>query len=185
MLRVTTEWDGFSGAPGYTVLHYDGLTAADAAFAHDATVRLWQTIDQELESTHSATITSDVPVIDPATGDIVTMHQVPEVVLQMSGSGDPLPPSNQMLIRWRTGLYQGGREIRGRTFVPGLRETTVTAGTLPTATVNGFNTVLTTWLGTLPAGRTLAIWSPTNGSVTNVNSVSVWNEIAILRSRRD
>lgn len=185
MLRTTTEWIGFEGHPGYTTLHFDGLTQADATAAHAATVDLWEVLDAELWAGLEATTISDVPVIDPATGQITELFQVPEVALQMVGAGDPIPPSNQMLIRWRTGFYQAGREVRGRSFIPGIRETTTTEGVIPTATVNGFNTALTTWLNALPAGRTLQIWSPTQGTATNVNSVSVWNELAVLRSRRD
>jgi hypothetical protein len=128
---------------------------------------------------------SDVPEIDPATGDITQMHTVAEVNVPMSGSGDALPPSNQMLIRWRTGFYQAGREVRGRTFVPGLRETTVTAGIIPPATVSGFDSAFNAWLTALTAGRKLVIWSPTAGTATDVNLAQTWNEIAILRSRRD
>lgn len=185
MLRTTTEWTGFTGAPGYTTLHFDGLTAADATAAHSATAAFWQTLDQELWSGQQGTVLGDVPVIDPATGDITNMNTVAPVVITCTGSGDALPPTNQMLVRWRTGFYQAGREVRGRTFVPGLRETTVTAGTIPAGTVTGFETVLNAWLATLPAGRSLQVWSRTQGTATNVNLAQVWNQVAVLRSRRD
>jgi len=97
---------------------------------------------------------------------------------------EKLPPATQGLIEWRTGFFVGGREIRGRTFIPGLSNSSSAANGVPTST----------WL-TLAAAASTAIigwtssdfvvYSPTKHQKALVTAGQPWNEWAVLRSRRD
>jgi len=96
---------------------------------------------------------------------------------------DPLPPQTQMLVRWRTGQFSNGREVRGRTFIPSAGEATSFLGA-PTASrvaalAAAANTLVT------DTSAQLVVWSRTHQVAFPVDSSSVWSKFATLRSRRD
>jgi hypothetical protein len=185
VLRTTTVWTTAQGSPYFTTLHYGGLAQADADAALDATADLWEAIDTEMFAGIQWSVENDVPSIDPVTGDTIGMFTGTGRTGFGQGAGEVLPWATQGLFRWRTGVYLGGREIRGRSFIPGLRETSNTEGSPTPSMVTGLNTVLSTWLGGLPAGRKLTVWSRARGEAVDVNSGTMWSEWATLRSRRD
>jgi hypothetical protein len=88
-----------------------------------------------------------------------------------------------MLIKWRTGIYLAGREIRGRTFIPGLDAFTNAEGVVDTTVHDALSDDLATWLGGLSAPP--LIWSRTHGDSAAVAAAEVWDQFAVLRSRRD
>lgn len=184
MLRITTIWSAARGGPYYTNMFFTGSTAAHAADAHSAVVGLWSNLSANLSNTVSAVVQSDVDVVDPATGFITDQWQVPSVTVAGASSNQPLPQSNQLLIRWVTGFYANGRQIRGRTFVPGATEMMTSVGRVEPATLAVFNPFLTSMLASLDPDNDLAIWSREAGTVTAVSSGSFWEEFAVLRSRR-
>jgi hypothetical protein len=96
---------------------------------------------------------------------------------------EKLPDATQIVIQWRTGVYHNGREIRGRTFIPGLADFTNDEGNVALATRTAIQSDLDTWLAA-QAGL-FFIWSRKNGLTAVVSDSSVWNEFGVLRSRRD
>jgi hypothetical protein len=101
----------------------------------------------------------------------------------MIGGTDPLPAATSLLIRWRTGQYASGKEIRGRTNIPGICESLSTNGTPDPALITTWQTRATALLSSANARH--VVWSKKNGGACVTSSASPWTQWAILRSRRD
>jgi hypothetical protein len=182
LYRVQTVFTGVAGSPYYNTLYFAaGFGTATAAVT--AAAGFWGTLDGQMADDITWDIPGDVEVIDDATGNIVNV----ENTTPQNGSGSLtaalLPPSSQGLIRWRTGTFVGGREIRGKTFVPGLTVSASTDGQVSTAMITAMENTATALVGS-PTAQ-LVVWSKKNGQSATVVSSSAWSEFAVLRSRRD
>lgn len=163
---------------------YYAVTGGTAAEAVTATGAFWQALAAGLDSDLSWATEPEVVQIDDATGDIsLSTNTTPQSGIG-SDVGESLPKSTMGLLRWRTGVYVGGKEIRGRTFVPGVLEANNTAtGTPDTTIINVMNNAASALVA--DAASTLVIYSPTKHTHAVVQSGSAWNQWAVLRSRRD
>jgi hypothetical protein len=129
------------------------------------------------------TLTLDpvVQIVDPATGDTVSTETITGThTWTGNGTAEPLPPATAMLIEWRSGVYFGGRELRGRTFISCLTEDSsvsgVPGGAMATALDSMANTLCL---------ESMCLYSPTKHVRAGVPSASIWSKFAVLRSRRD
>lgn len=186
MLRVDTTWSGVPGAPYYTGLHFAGEDAAAASAAHAIVVQAWTALATEVRDDLDATVEPEVSVIEPTTGLTTATFLEPSVTVPMTGAGARQPLVVQGLVSLRTGVYDAGREIRGKVFHPGTLDTRDTDGRPSTA----YQTALSTVWGDVitdstTAGIPLQVYSPTKFIAAAVTAAGVWNEWAILRSRRD
>jgi hypothetical protein len=183
MIRVTTEFGGVTGTPWVSQMYFAGSDAAAAAGASSDVSVFWTNLEDRIEDSVTYVVSGEVPSIDPATGDIIEVHFVTSNSGSGSATGDPLPRANQGLIRWRTGIYLSGREVRGRTFVPGPVEIDSGANGVPTPTyVSDLAAAANTLVGLT---SDLGVWSPTHGVFHVATGSSAWNQFAVLRSRRD
>lgn len=103
-------------------------------------------------------------------------------------SGQACPRASQALIRWQTEGIANNRVIKGRTFVPGVPAAALTdAGGLSADVVTQFTGVANTLIDNLV--DQLVVWSRPRpgvpGSEHRVTSASVWDQLAVLTSRRD
>lgn len=127
-----------------------------------------------------------VDVVDEATGLIVGQDPVTPLTANGDVSGDVSPPATQGLIRMPTGTYTAGRQIRGRVFCPGVPEEHVTGGAPSSAYVATLELAATTLVAdSFTIGSPLVVYSRTHNTSALVQSPSVWNKFAVLRSRRD
>lgn len=181
--RVRTVFEGVAGAPYYSNLYFQtgGSTINQV---HDAVVLFWNGGKAELASPMTATVEGEVVTIDATTGDIVESQSRAPYTIGCTNVSPKLPPANQLLINWKSGSYLGGREVRGKLFVPQMTEAANTAfGTVEAATQSG-------WLGRANAlindpATALVVWSKKYGEVRAVTAANVGTQWAILRSRRD
>jgi len=99
-----------------------------------------------------------------------------------TAAGDPLPQQTQGLINWHTLSFVAGREIRGRTFIPGPSESDSSAG-IPTA---AYQLILQNAANALVAESTanLFVWSKKLATIAEASSASVAPGWRVLRSRR-
>lgn len=186
MLRTETEWTGVPGAPYYTVMHFEGAGATQAGAAAGATRALWDAIKASIRNDMTARVLPEVSEVNVATGEVEAtyINTLPPVV--MTGSGARQPLVVQGLVRLRTGAYVGGREIRGKVFLPGTTDANDTDGVPSTAYQTAMNTAFQNLVSSsLAATVPLLVWSPTKGQAAQVTQVSTWAQWAILRSRRD
>lgn len=185
MLRVTTQWGGLQGSPYYTILHYLGDTEDQAEAAHAATVAVWTAIGSYRSSTMTCRVAGEVEQVDPATGAIEATYAVTPVDVGGGAPGELQPTVIQGLVQLRTGTYLAGREVRGRVFLPGSRDTSDLNGRPTTAYISGIQTAFNALrTDTTGLGIPLQVWSPTRGVSASVSACTVWGEWAVLRSRR-
>jgi hypothetical protein len=93
--------------------------------------------------------------------------------------------ATQGLIRWRTGVFIAGRELRGRTFIPGATESRSANGRPDSTYITTAETAAQDLLDNAALGAALVVYSVTHRQVELVQSRSVWGQWAVLRSRRD
>lgn len=182
LYRVRTVFTGIAGTPYLSTMYFRTIDGT-AQQAVNAVGAFWGAVDGQMHTDLLWDTDSDVEVISDATGQIVSVQSTTPVSGGGALSGDILPPATQALIRWRTGSFVGGREIRGKTFIPGLTETAATSGQVTTATLTAFETAAATLQGT--ANANLVVYSRANNTHAEVVSSSCWAQFAVLRSRRD
>jgi hypothetical protein len=86
---------------------------------------------------------------------------------------------SQVLLQMRTGFVVGGRELRGRLFLPGLRVTASSVGNVDTTVADQIADSANENLN-----DTFAVFSRTHHAWATIHSCTVWSEFASLRSRR-
>lgn len=183
MLRVRTVVTGVAGSPYYLVGYFEDLTDNEqqcvdawAAFTSAAAAN---------QPTGSNWLTEgDVEVVDPITGDTIGVRGADQVLVLGSTNLPLLPPASQALIRWRTGVYVGGREIRGRTNMPlQFQDNATSGGTVKGSVQTFYKERADTLVNQITAEH--VVWSKTNGRWERTVTASVWDQFSVLRSRRD
>lgn len=182
LYRIKTVFTGVAGSPYYNTLYF----LASAGTASQAAVDVagfWGAVDGFIKNTLTWDLDTDVEVIDSTSGNIVNVQSVSPASGTGGDAGDMLPPATQALIRWRTGMFVGGREIRGKTFVPAITETQSTAGQPSSALITALENSAAGLVGSPNAQ--LVVYSRKNSTYAPVTSGSAWGQFAVLRSRRD
>lgn len=191
MIRTRVNMSGLVNGGGVSTMYWGEDTAEAAAAAATGLNAFWQSIADRISAAVTLSMDSEVEVVDASTGLITGTHSVTGWSVVGTDTGATLPPITQGLIRWRTGVFgpatataPGGREIRGKTFIPGPTIASVDGGK-PNA---AYRTDLANAAATLRDISTpvsLVVYSPTYRLGPNVNNSSVWTEFASLRGRRD
>lgn len=184
LIRIRSVWTGVAGSPYYTNQFFSASNSAEAQDAMDAVLTLWNVFTNYLRTPLRVDAEPFVPSINVATGAIVGGYDLdPGTGVQFTSSGDLLPPATQMLIRETTGVYAGGRQIRGRSYMPGWGEGANSVnGTVDTAT----RTLVQGAFNDLLGGSAVpVVYSPKNGQAEPITAYSVWEQWSVLRSRRD
>lgn len=109
-----------------------------------------------------------------------------EPVVPFTEAGDDstaaLPPVTQALVTWSTGVWLNGRQLKGRTFIPGLCEdSNEPGGVLQT----GVGSTIQTGANALVSAAGLVVWSRTHGTFEPVATAQVSSKWAYLSGRRD
>jgi hypothetical protein len=184
LYEVQTVWSGVAGSPYYTTargLLTGGTTPQEMADAmEDFLIAIAPVTDARLV----AVINNEVRVIESTDGETQAVLTISGATKTMTGSGDPLPSLAQLLVRYQTGVFTSGRQIRGRWFIPGQLEANNTSVGLPSAgLVTGVDTAAGAFV-TACAGD-FVIYSPTHRVYASVQGASVAGDWSFLRSRRD
>jgi len=182
MYRVRIVFDGMPGAPWLSTLYFNetGGTAQQAATAAGT---FWGAVDALMDNEVNWTTEGDVTLINSATGNATGVVATTPVTGTGALSTLALPFVAQGLIRWRTGVYVAGRELRGRTFVPALATASNDNGRVLAASVTTMNNAAAALLA--DANSELVVWSKTHGSASPALTGNAWSQFASLRSRRD
>lgn len=183
LFRVTTTLTG-DGVTGNGVQRfYFNVAGGTASQAANAAAAWWTGVKDLYRTTVTAAVQTEVPEIDEATGDVISMNIVSGASVAGTASEDPMSPLNQMCVNWRTGHYVAGREVRGRTFIPALTEGDWNSG----AWTAGRKTLVETANSTLvgDANSILVVYSPTHANLWPVIYGQVKTKMSYLRSRRD
>lgn len=182
MLRVRVGFVGTQGSPYVSTFYFaeTGSVAATAAVA--AVGGLWD--DLQAQMTDQLQWTTEAEVVELTEAGVVTASYT---VNQESGTGEgtsePLPIAAQGLLQWRTGVYLAGREVRGRTFLPGMTSGSNDDGLVLAANRALVNAAATDYLAS--GGCTPVVWSRARAAAVPITGGTCWDQFAMLTSRRD
>jgi len=183
-IRVNTTFTGMAGGPWYNSLAFTGTTLANAQDAADAVLTFWTSVCAYMKCGGTATVEPEVTIYSDATGEATgVFNTTPSTPISIPSGSGMLPTATQLLMRLRTGVFAGGREIRGRIFVPALDESANDSGRPNSGIITPMALALTTLIS--DTDSVLAVYSKKAGTTAVVNGGSVWNEWAQLRTRRD
>lgn len=183
MYRCEVTVTGVAGGPNYLVGYFDAAGGTALQASQD-----WFTFCSaaatSIPSGVIVALNNVVTLVDPVSGSPTGTVGVSPASITGTSTADFLPRYVQGLVRWRTGEYIGGREIRGRTNIPLRPESINTAaGTPDPAFLTSQDTKAAALIAS--ATSTLVVWSKKNGSWSIVTSGGTWNQWSVLRSRRD
>nr|CRY96823.1 hypothetical protein [uncultured prokaryote] len=180
MYRITTVFSGLTGAPYYNQLVAVDNGTSTAQVYVDLVETFWTDCSNFISNAVSWAINADVDVFDDTTGAQTGIESTTGGAGAGLSADEPLPFATQGLLRLRTGTFVSGREIRGRIFIPGMTEVGNDSGKPTSGMIASLN----------GAGDTLEsngfyVYSPTRNTSAEIVSTSLWNQYAVLRSRRD
>lgn len=186
--RLTVEWTGFIGAPGYSTFIIDDN--AQAAALVDGVKTFFDGLNDSLPDDVTINVPNQLDVFDETTGELtgVITASTPDTIVGLGTEGYSAPSG--AVVNWPTDGFVAGRRVRGRTFLVPLRQSAYqTNGTLTDSFVSGVTALGNALLDDV-AGS-MVIWSrprpatSTPGSIHQVQNAIVPDKAAVLRSRRD
>lgn len=185
--RVRVGWTGLAGTEYLSTFHFaaSGPSLGAAQLAVDQTEVFLTSMASVIVNDLTWESESEVVVIDTTTGFTTAAFATTPFTDTGEGTGDPVPRAAMLMARWQTGVFVGSpsRRLRGRTFIPGINEVNNDAGGKPSAALQAqLQAAADAFLGGDPE---LRIYSRAAATDHPVVSASVWDEWAILRSRRD
>lgn len=197
-MRVTTRWSGFTGSPGFTVMHFrdfdteGNVTPEQVNAAITRTRSFWTTVHQRISSTVTLQPQSEVEILEDSTGELVDVVQAtaPNAPILGTASGSVAGPAGAV-INWRTSSIRNGRRIRGRTFLVPLAVTAYEAnGSLVAAAQSEFLLAATNLVDSTGTPDLGVFARPTgpdaaDGQWVRATGANVPDMVAVLRSRRD
>ena len=183
MYRVRTVFTGITGAPWVNTLYFDeaGGSAQQAANAAGA---FWGAVDLFMSTTISWSTESDVVTVNDNTGAATGVISTTPITGVGGSATEMLPRTSQALVRLLTGVFNDGRQIRGRIFLPGFTESSNAIGGI-VAGATGASLQIAADALVSDANSALLVWSRAGGLSFPVVATSIWLQWAVLRSRRD
>lgn len=182
MLRVRTVFTGPVGAPWLSTAFFDSSDGGDAPGATARVAAFWGTLSEVQHTSVHYQVQPEVAIMTNA-GVLTGIAAGTESSGVGSGSGDVMPWAAQGLVRWHTNVFSAGREVAGKTFLPGLVTSLATDGVLNAGAMTLIETAAASLLASdSPA---FAIWSRKHSTINDVVAGGVDSAIAVLRSRRD
>jgi hypothetical protein len=181
--RVKLNWSGTAVVGQAGTNFYFTAEAGTDQDCVDSVGLFMTELDAQLSGDLSWATEAGVEHFDVATGQISSIGGTTPITGTGSGSGQRLPYATQALVRWRTGAFLNGREVRGRIFLPGQLEVNNDLG----VPVQGLKDAIQNAVGAILGDEStvLLVWTPTNGTAAAVTSGGPWDQWAVLRSRRD
>jgi hypothetical protein len=179
--RIQIRWTGLPGLPGISTFYFAQAVSPDPEVLADAVLGTMSgyvgLFDNELQFNYDTEVTTystpDTPV------DVTNI--APGPTQTGTNTAESIPLASQGLIRWGTGIYVGARQVRGRTFIPGLASTAIGNDGQMNSSAQGQLTLMGN--GLIALG--LQIASKKNNLFYDVASCSTWDQFAVLRTRRD
>lgn len=189
--RITAQWVGFRGAPGYSNFFFDDalLDEGSVTAAALAVRDFFQAARSHIPNGTNINVQATADILDETSGQITSVVDFAQPAVVTGLADAQYSAASGAVVNWNTQDYINGRRVRGRTFlVPLSTEAYDTNGDLTgetlTAIRDGANALVTAVLN-----APLCVWHrPVNGaggSAHVVSSATVPDMAAILRSRRD
>lgn len=182
--RYRVDIAGLVGGPGLSTWHFDttasGYTDQDAV---DAVENFFLGAPSLTSNNITFTGQPVIDILDEASGQVTAQNGVSGWSVAGTRTDEELPPTTQGLVEWQTGIYVAGRQIRGKTFMPGITIDHNDPPGVPGATYK--SGLAANALSVITASVGFGIYSRKNGQIALVTSLFIWNQWAVLRGRRD
>lgn len=196
ILRLTVNWTGFLGGPGYTNLYFRDFSEGNVT---------QEMIDGAIERTDtwldsfvpivptivSFTLDSNVPVIETETGNLLRYENGVVDTTRVGTSAGVHVGGTGACVNWYTNVVRNNRRIRGRSFmIPLGLQAMTNDGTIDDTRLTAMRDATNTFLAPGIFG-VHGVWArpnntpPTNGEWAFTASYSINDKMAQLRSRRD
>lgn len=182
MLRVQVVTEFPNGGPGYNNFYLEGAEA-EAAAAHAAVATLFDGLKSVLTSQATYHVLPEIEQVDPVTGNITAVYSATEVVAAGTWGSNTSPSGTCLVLRWRTGVFVNGRELRGRSFISGLGTIAEGSALVPSGVITDVQNAQAAYLGAAPLSA--SVYSPTHGQEAEIVTATCWNRFGLMRSRRD
>jgi hypothetical protein len=179
--RVRVTWSGWVGGPGISTFHF--LTGSAPPLA------ALQTFFTAMKTLVPPNITLQVEnvgqTINVTSGQAVNTWSG-TAQTSMVGTGQAkYHAAAGVQVTWKTGIFAGGREIRGRSFfVPIDSANYDTNGTLVDATRTSVQTAVNTFVSAVTGALVIYSRPPISGTAT-VSKGTIEDKLVVLTSRRD
>jgi hypothetical protein len=180
--QAVLRWDGFPGAPGYSVFYADP--------GNDVLADIWAFFDNwrtALPADVHITMPTEGLTYDEVTGTVTGTWTRAALGTVNGGDSGVYPAPTGACVTWRTGEVANGRLVRGRTFLVPLGGSSYqndgSIGTEILAAIrNAANSLVSN------AGGHLLVWhrpvGGAGGSKHPVVAATVADRAAVLKSRR-
>lgn len=182
--RIRTVFSGVAGSPWYNNMYFTRVIGTEDA-AITAVADFWNDFDPYVAAEVDWEVLPQIDLLDDATGMLTGV----DVGTGVSGSGasaNPfLPYATQLCINTNTNSFHGGRQLRGKVFVPGLTTNANDEGNPATALLTAANTAIGDLIATTSSTGPLRVYSPTYHLSEVVENGGTMTQFAVLRSRRD
>jgi hypothetical protein len=189
--ELVAVWTGVSGLPGYSKFRFVGVLSGAQINSAAANIKaLFDAVKSYIPAAIGIAVQASASVHDDdgtlQSEQAVTVLPAPTAC---TGAG-AYSAASGALINWATGAINGGKKVRGRTFlVPVVVNAFQTDGTLLDATRTAIQNAASTFVGSTPTPAINSRKKPDNplsGDQTSVIiSAAVPDKQVVLRSRRD
>jgi hypothetical protein len=183
MLRVRVNHSADTVGPGLSTFYFEGSTQAVADDAAAAVATFWASVEPYIVNYGIWSLDTQVAQINAVNGQLEGIFNVTPATGVGDVNSSQLALATQGLLQLRTGAIVGGRELRGRLYIPGPTETHNDVARPIGAYVTGLNSAANALIA--DTGNAWAVWSRTNGIFQEITSATCWSDWAIMRSRRD
>ena len=199
LYRVNSTMTGTYINGSCTFRHYFDLAGGSAANAASAVLAFWTSLATLMNGTTNITVSGIVEQMDSENGTISNAYSVTPGSASSGSAADALPWATSLLLQWRTGAYyssgpgKGARELRGRLYLPMMKEADSTLG----KPISSLTTPAAAAAAALVSHATssFGIWRrpvrdsagtlTRNGEFAPAISGTCWDNWAQMRSRRD
>lgn len=186
--RIITQLNGFTGAPGYSSMHFfgDPYSNATAESNADDVSLFWNSIADRMATGFTFSVQPDVHVLDETTGGLIRVESTsPNAQSTFAGSA-AYSAGVGAVATWNTAGVHLGKQLRGRTFIVPLAgdqyDTTGTIGSIGLTDLRAAVTVLAAVANFGVYGRPVA---GAGGDWAACTGGTVRDHVAWLSSRRD
>jgi len=182
LFRVRTVFSGVQGAPWLSTMYFDN-GAGTAQQAATAVGVFWGAVDNRMATSVAWATEAEVVLIDDTNGQPQASTATTPASGGGSGAATQLPIVTQGLLRMRTGVFIGGREVKGRCFIPGLTENDNDLG-VPNASITPVVDAAAAAL-VATANAQLVVFSRAHFTSVTVSSATMAPYWSYLKTRRD
>jgi len=183
--RIRTVMTGVAGTPWYSNFYFTWVNGTESDHV-DLVSAFWGSLANLIDNGVLLTIEGDTAVINDANGEITGVEVAAPGSVAGTATDAALPPATQAIGHLLTGTFVGGRQVRGRCFVPGLTiKSNTTAGSLLNTSQSTLQASFDDLIADSGTPGPLRVLSRVHASSYIVDAAVVPVKFAVLRSRRD